>query len=127
MLRQVQLDLRRPLRAVEKNQLAWPKMCAVCFVYDPAKLDNCKFCNAAWFCHNEHRDNQVIAVHPPGLCIQLRLYYSMVIVGKFLLVKYFFKFLLSKFKFRLVFDVKHIKRGFVVDVYALTLIYDVNF
>lgn len=87
VLRQVQLELKRPLKAVEKNQLAWPKMCAVCFVYDPAKLDNCKFCNAAWFCHNEHRENQIIAVHPPGLCIQLRLYYSMVVVGKLIVIQ----------------------------------------
>lgn len=82
MLRQVEMGLKRSLNPMEKNLLAWPKMCSVCLDYDASILDPCDYCNAAWFCHEQHRENQVLEVHSPDLCNQLRLYYSLVVVGE---------------------------------------------
>lgn len=83
VLREVELELQRPLRAAEQSQVAWPKMCNICFRYDASKLDSCKFCHAAWFCIvDRHTDSNMIKTHPSEQCQQLRLHYSIVVVGE---------------------------------------------
>lgn len=89
IMRRVSAELRRPLTMIEKEQIAFPKMCAVCFEWDPLKLYACEKCQTVWFCRDEpHREKQLLQVHAPKMCTKLLLFCKLVMIGNLFFSKH---------------------------------------